>query len=145
MTRQPIDAAGITTVTIPVRIPDGRVLDFEFRTNIGARMLRTLSAIANADRRDRDSTIDAINMLLDHLRQTVMGEHADTMRQLIDDDMLPVDAAAAIFHAVREEASPLDPTQPKSSPDGSSGSGSSSMGGAPLGASMPPPSTTGAS
>lgn len=143
MTRAPIQAAGDPDgIPIPVDVPGRGVIEFRFRTSIGVNLLKTLAAIQGADRTDRRAGVDSIVLIANHLDRAAMGPNADLWRELVESDEISAPALAQVFKAIREDASPLDPTPQPSSPDGSSPTGSPSTAGAAAEGSMPPPSAT---
>ena len=79
-----------------------------------------------------DSPLERFRILADYLVSVVHAEQRDTFSSLVESDVLDMETLGAIFQAVREDASGMNPTQPPSSDGGSSTDGQTSTDGQPL-------------
>ena len=125
MARTPIQTAvarygGFIEVPVDCGPPHG-VIDWRFVPGVGATMLAAVDRFQGTD-----SPLERFRILADYLVSVVHAEQRDTFSALVESDVLDMETLGAIFQAVREDASGMDPTQPPSSDGGSSTDGQTS-------------------
>lgn len=128
MARTPIQTAvarygGFIEIPVDCGPPHG-VIDWRFVPGVGAKMLDTLDRFNSTE-----SVLARFQILRDYLVAVVAEPQRDLFAALVESDVIDAQTLGAIFQAVREDASSLDPTPPASSDPGSSQTGTDSTAG----------------